>query len=197
MNILDIAFALTILVLAGWGYYIGVIGAVIWLVTAYLSVVIGSQIVVRTIPLIGLSEEYASLVISFGFILISALIFQLARIASRGLRSAINLTPARFLNDVGGTILGALLGTLAVVAIIAVAATFTYVVPEDAVDLGNSSYASAFSQYYLNTEPRAWLDHQLTNSRFVQTLSNIQTLLIPIAPREVGLALEVLFWRAD
>ena len=45
MNGLDGIFILTILLLAFWGFKIGLIGAAIWFIAAYISVVLGALIV--------------------------------------------------------------------------------------------------------------------------------------------------------
>ena len=153
MNGLDGIFILTILLLAFWGFQTGVIGAAIWLVAAYGSIVLGAQIVGWTIPRLGIPQNLGSVVTSFGYILVSAAVFTLARMISMSIRSAINVSPLRWVNDIGGALLGALLGVLAVTAIIAVAAIFTYVVPEGALEYGGASYSASYSQIYLNKRP--------------------------------------------
>ncbi len=197
MNGLDGIFILTILLLAFWGFQTGVIGAAIWLVAAYGSIVLGAQIVGWTIPRLGIPQNLGSIVTSFGYILVSAVVFTLARMISISIRSAINVSPLRWVNDIGGALLGALLGILAVAAIIAVAAIFTYVVPEGALEYGGASYSASYSQIYLNNGPRAWLDEQLTGSLIVEMMANLRGVIVPIAPRELGIAVEVLFSRVD
>ena len=72
MNGLDGIFILTIVLLAFWGFKIGVVGATIWLVAAFVSVVLSAQIVGWTIPRFGLPENFASIASSFGYIVVSA-----------------------------------------------------------------------------------------------------------------------------
>ena len=86
MNGLDGIFILTILLLAFWGFQTGVIGAAIWLVAAYGSIVLGAQIVGWTIPRLGIPENLGSIVTSFGYILVSAAVFTLARMISMSIR---------------------------------------------------------------------------------------------------------------
>lgn len=197
MNGLDGIFILTIVLLAFWGFRVGVIGAAIWLVAAYVSIVLGAHIVGWTIPRLGLPENLTSLVTSFGYILISAAVFMVARMISLSVRSGVNFTPLRWVNDLGGALLGIVLGVFAVVGFIAFAATFTYVVPDGVLEYGGASYAESFAQIYLASGPRAWLDQQLTGSLFIEMLANLRPVIVPFAPRELGIAVDVLFSRVD
>ena len=197
MNGLDGIFILTILLLAVWGYRTGILGAAIWLVAAYVSIVLGAHIVGWTMPRLGLPENVRAISTSFGYILVSAVVFTLARMVAISLRSAINVTPLRWVNDGGGALLGAALGVCAVAAIIAVAAISTYVVPQDALEVGGVSYSVGYSQTYLGGGARGWLDEQLSGSMIVGLLSNLRGVIVPFAPRELGLAVEVLFSRID
>ena len=197
MSGLDGIFILTIALLAYWGFKTGVIGTAIWLVAAYCTIALGSQVVSRVIPLLGLADNYVSIVSSFFYVLFSAAVFTVARWFSMSVRAFINVTPLKWVNDIGGAVLGGVLGLFAVAAIIAAVAIFTYVIPEGAVDFGGASYSVSYSQIYLNDNPRSWLDDQLTSSFFVEAFSNLRGAIVPIAPREIGLAIEVLFSRVE
>ncbi len=188
---------LAIVLAAIWGFKIGVIGAAIWLIAAYISVVLGALIVGWTMPRLGLPGNFASLATSVAYISASAAVFMVARAISVSLRSGINFTPLRWVNDLGGAVLGLVFGVFAVVGFIAVAAVFTYVVPDGALDYGGASYSETFSRTYLSSGPRAWIDHQLTGSMFVEILVNLHPLIVPFAPRELGIAVDVLFSRVD
>ncbi len=197
MNGLDGIFILTILLLVFWGFQTGILGAAIWLVAAYGSILLGSHIVGWTMPRLGLPENVGAISTSFGYILVSAVVFFFARMVSVSLRSAINVSPLRWVNDGGGALLGAILGVFAVAAIIAVAAIFTYVVPDGALEVGGVSYSASYAEIYLGGGVRAWLDEQLTGSLIVELFSNLRGLIVPFAPRELGIAVEVLFSRLD
>ena len=197
MNGLDGIFILAIVLATIWGFKIGVIGAAIWLIAAYTSVVLGALIAGWTMPRLGLPENFASLATSVAYILASAAVFMVARAVSLSLRSGINFTPLRWANDIGGAFLGFVFGLLAVVGFIAIAAVITYVVPEGALNYGGASYSESFSQIYLSSGPRAWLDHQLTGSMFVEILADFRPVIVPFAPRELGIAVDVLFARVD
>ena len=120
-----------------------------------------------------------------------------ARLVSLTIRSGINVTPLRRVNDLGGALFGLVLGLFVVVGFIAVAAIFTYVVPEGALDYGGASYSESFSRIYLSSGPRSWLDQQLSGSMFVKVLANLRPVVVPFAPRELGIAVDVLFSRVD
>ncbi len=197
MNGLDGIFILAIVLASIWGFKIGVIGAAIWLVAAYVSIVLGAHIVGWTIPRLGLPENVSSIATSFGYILVSAAVFMFARLVSLSIRSGINVTPLRWVNNVGGAVLGIVFGVFAIVGFIAVAAVFTYVVPDGALDYGGASYSESFSRTYLSSGPRYWLDQQLTGSAFVEILANLKPVIVPFAPRELGIAVDVLFSRVD
>ena len=197
MNGLDGIFILAIVLAAIWGFKIGVIGAAIWLIAAYISVVLGATVVGWTMPRLGFPGNLASLATSFAYILASAAVFMVARAISLSLRSGINFTPLRWANDLGGAVLGLVFGVFAVVGFIAVAAVVTYVVPEGALDYGGASYSESFSQIYLSSGPRSWLDQQLTGSLFLEIIANLRPVIVPFAPRELGIAVDVLFARVE
>ena len=197
MNGLDGIFILTIVLVTFWGFKVGLIGAAIWFIAAYISVVLGALVVGWTMPRLGLPENFASLAIAIGYVLASTAVFMVARFISLSIRSGINFTPFRWANDIGGAVLGFVFGGFAVVGFIAVAAVLTYVVPEGALDYGGVSYAESYSRIYLNSGPRFWLDQQLTGSIFVEVLANLRPVVVPFAPRELGIAVDVLFSRLD
>ena len=197
MSGLDIIFTVTIALFAFWGFRAGVLGAGVWLVAAYVTIVLGAQVVGRIIPLFGIPENFASVATSFGYVLFSAVVFTVARWAYSSVRAVINITWLKWVNDVGGAVLGGILGIAVVVAVVVAAAILTYVVPEGALEYGGASYAASYSQIYIDSAPRSWLDHQLTHSLFVDLLSELRPVVTPFAPREVGLAVDVLFARIE
>lgn len=197
MNGLDGIFILTILLLAFWGFQVGVLGTAIWLVAAYGAIFISAQLVGRVVPLLGFPANYTSITVTVGYIIISALVGILARSVSSSVRSMINVTPLRWVNDIGGALLGGVVGIVLVTAVIVAAAAFTYVVPEGALEFGGASYSMSYSQIYLHDAPRSWLDEQLTGSLVVEIISGLRTIIVPFAPNEIGIALDVLFSRLD
>ncbi len=197
MNGLDGIFALILLIFVFWGFRTGIISAAIWLVAAAISIILGAQLVGWTIPRIGLSENFGSIVTSVGYILVSLAVFTIAGMISASVKSAIDLTPLRWVNDAGGALFGALLGMSLIVAIIAILATFTYVVPIGALESGGTSYSLAFAQPFLDAVPRRWLDGLLTDSIVVDAISSVRVLTVPYAPRELGIAIDVLFASLD
>ena len=197
MNGLDGIFILTILLLSFWGVQGGVLGTAIWLVAAYAAIVVGAQLMGRVVPLFGFPANLTSITTTIGYIIASALVGILARSASSSVRAVINITPLRWVNDIGGALLGGLVGLILVTALIVAAAAFTYVVPEGALELGGASYSLSYSQIYLYDAPRSWLDEQLTSSLVVETISGLRGIIVPLAPNEIGIAVDVLFSRVD
>ena len=193
MNGFDGLFILTILLLAFWGFQTGILGAGIWLGAAYSSIVLGAHIVGWTIPRLGLPENIEAISTSLGYILVSAAVFTLASMISVSLKSAINVTPLKWVNNGGGVFFGAILGVCTVAAMIAALAVFTYVIPEGALEIGDVSF---YSQAYLSSGIRGWLDVQLTGSLIVELFGTLRGLIVPFAPRELGIAVDVLFSRA-
>ena len=197
MNGLDGIFILTILLLAFWGFQVGVLGTAIWLVAAYGAIVLGAQLAGRVVPLLGFPANYTSIATTVGYIIVSALVGILARSVSSSVRAMINVTPLRWVNDFGGALLGGVVGIVLVTAVIVAAAAFTYVVPEDALEYGGASYSVSYSQIYLYDAPRSWLDEQLTGSLVVEIISGLRGIIVPFAPNEVGVAVDVLFSRVN
>ena len=197
MNGLDGIFILTILLLAFWGFQVGVLGTAIWLVAAYGAIVLGAQVVGRVVPLLGFPANLTSIATTVGYIIVSTLVGILARSVSSSVRAMINVTPLRWVNDIGGALLGGVVGFVLVTAVIAAAAAFTYVVPESALDYGGASYSVSYSQTYLYDAPRSWLDEQLTDSLVVEILAGLRGIIVPFAPNEIGIAVDVLFSRVD
>ncbi len=195
MSYIDLLFIALVFGLAFWGYLTGVVGAAIWLVAAYISIMFGAQFVGRVVPYFGFPAIAVSLVAPVGYIIFSAGVFLLARMASTTLRLAINMTPLKWVNDIGGALVGALLGTSISLAAIALLAVFTYAIPLDALTIGGTSYAESFALLHLDSEPRRWLDEQLTASVTIDVLSNLRPLIVPFAPERIGVAVDVLFSR--
>ena len=193
MSGLDGIFILTIALLAFWGFRTGVFGTAIWLVAAFVTIILGAQIVSRIIPLLGLPENYFSIITSFAYVLFSAAVFTIARWISTSVRLVIDFTPLKWINGIGGALLGAVMGLLVVAAMIAGLAIFTYVVPEGSLEFGSVSYADSYSGIYISHPPRSWLHDQLTHSIVVEAFSVLPAFILPFAPREIGIAVEVLF----
>ena len=193
MSAIDLIFILTIALLTYWGFKTGAADTAIWLVAGYAIFVINGQVVGRTIPLLDLPENYLSIATFIGYIVFAATVFTLARWASKSMDVVLSVPPLGCLNRLGGALLGGLLGIFAVAALVTAAAILTYVIPEGALDFGGVSYASSFSQIYIDVAPRSWLDDQLTHSFFARGFSVLPALILPFAPREIGLAVEVMF----
>ena len=193
MSSLDGIFILTIALLAFWGFRTGVFGTAIWLVAALGTIFLSAQIVSRVIPLLGLPNNYFSIATSFAYVLFSAAVFTIARWISTSVRLVIDFTPLKWINGIGGALLGAVMGLLVVAAMIAGLAIFTYVVPEGSLEFGGVSYADSYSGIYISHPPRSWLHDQLTHSTVVEAFSLLPAFILPFAPREIGIAVEVLF----
>ncbi len=193
MSSLDGIFILTIALLAFWGFRTGVFGTAIWLVAALGTIFLSAQIVSRVIPLLGLPNNYFSIATSFAYVLFSAAVFTIARWISTSVRLVIDFTPLKWINGIGGALLGAVMGLLVVAAMIAGLAVFTYVVPEGSLEFGGVSYADSYSGIYISHPPRSWLHDQLTHSIVVEAFSLLPAFILPFAPREIGIAVEVLF----
>ena len=194
--ILDFVLAVTLAFLIFWGYSNGVVGASIWFVAVFASVTVGAQTVGRIVPALGFPANWESFIASIGYVLVSAATFFVARLVATSVNQATSLTPLKWVNVGGGALFGFALGAVAVAAVVAGLATFTYVIPD--LDLGSGiiGRATAFSQGYLFDQPRLWLDQQLTESFAVKGALSLRPLLIPFAPENVGVAIDVLESRS-
>ena len=192
MSGLDGIFILTIALLAFWGFRTGVFGTAIWLVAAFGAIFLGAQIVSRVVPLLGLSDNYFSIVTSFAYVLFSAAVFAVAGWISTSVQLVIGFTPLKWINGIGGALLGAVTGIFVVAAMIAGLAMFTYVVPEGSLEFSGVLYAASYSGIFISG-PRLWLHDQLTHSLVVEAFSVLPVFILPFAPREIGIAVEVLF----
>lgn len=195
MSFLDLLFLAILLFFLWWGYRSGFTGAVIWFVAVYVSILISAQITGRVLPNIGLPENVSSFVTPIGFAMVSATIFFLANILATGVKQGVSVTPLKWVNVVGGIVVGAALGLAVTLAVIVMAATFTYVVPDDVTSSDALGYALGVSQGYLFDQPRAWLDEQLTSSAIVEMVMIFKPLVVPFAPSDTGIAVDVLEYR--
>ena len=194
--ILDFALAVVLAFLIFWGYTNGMVGTGIWFVAVFLSVTIGAQTVGRIVPVLGFPAAWNSFIASIGYVLVSAATFLVARLVSSSLNNAIGFTPLKWVNTVGGAVFGFLVGAVIIAVIVAGFATFTYVVPDLGQGSGVIGRATAFSQGYLFDQPRRWIDSQLTSSFAVKGALSLRPLLVPFAPDNVGVAVDVLEKRA-
>lgn len=194
--ILDLVFAVLLAFLIFWGYSNGVLGSGIWFVAVFLSVTLGAQTVGRLIPALGFPPAWGSFIASVGYVIVSAVTFFLAKLVASTVNSAVSITPLKWVNSGGGALFGLALGIVAVAAAVAGLAVFTYVVPDLLQGAGILGRATAFSQGYLFDQPRMWLDGQLTESIIVRGALSLRPLLVPFAPDNVGVAVDILERRA-
>ncbi len=192
MNLLDLVLLIMVAALAYWGLATGLVGAAIWFIAVYVSVVLGAQAVGRVVPVLGLPESWTAAVVPIGSLIFGIAVFWLAAMVATALKQTINVTPLKWVNRLGGAFFGAACGIVLAIAFIVMAAAFTYVVPEDSAGAGSLGYASGFAQGYLFDQPRRWLDEQLSNSSIVAMATMLRPLLIPFAPSEIGIAVDVL-----
>ena len=190
--ILDFVLAVALAFLIFWGYSNGVVGASIWFVAVFASVTVGAQTVGRVVPALGFPAAWESAIASIGYVLVSAVTFFVAKLVATSVNQAVSLTPLKWINLGGGALFGFALGAVAVATVVAGLATFTYVIPDLDFGSGVLGRATAFSQGYLFDQPRLWLDQQLTESFAVRGALSLRPLLIPFAPENVGVAIDVL-----
>ena len=195
MSFIDLLFIAILLFFLWWGYRSGFTGAVIWFVAVYISILISAQITGRILPNIGLPENVSAFVTPIGFAMVSAMTFFSANILATGVKQGVNVTALKWFNILGGIVVGAGLGVAVTLAVIVMAATFTYVVPDDAISSDALGYALGVSQGYLFDQPRAWMDQQLTSSAIVEMVMVFKPLVIPFAPGDTGIAVDVLDYR--
>ena len=194
--ILDLVFAVLLAFLIFWGYSNGVLGSGIWFIAVFLSVTLGAQTVGRLIPALGFPPAWGSFIASVGYVIVSAVTFFVAKLIASTVNSAVSITPLKWINSGGGALFGLALGIVAVAATVAGLAVFTYVVPDLLQGAGILGRATAFSQGYLFDQPRMWLDDQLTQSIIVRGALSLRPLLVPFAPENVGVAVDILERRA-
>lgn len=194
--ILDFVLAVALAFLIFWGYTNGVVGASIWFVAVFASVTVGAQTVGRIVPAVGLPANWESGIASIGYVIVSAITFFVAKLVASSVNQAVSLTPLKWINVGGGALFGFALGAVVVATVVAGLATFTYVIPDLDFGSGILGRATAFSQGYLFDQPRLWLDQQLTGSFAVRGALSLRPLLIPFAPENVGVAIDVLESRA-
>ena len=194
--ILDLVFAVLLAFLIFWGYSNGVLGSGIWFIAVFLSVTLGAQTVGRLIPALGFPPAWGSFIASIGYVIVSAVTFFVAKLVASTVNSAVSITPLKWVNSGGGALFGLALGIVAVAATVAGLAVFTYVVPDLLQGAGILGRATAFSQGYLFDQPRMWLDDQLTQSIIVRGALSLRPLLVPFAPDNVGVAVDILERRA-
>ena len=194
--ILDLVFAVLLAFLIFWGYSNGVLGSGIWFIAVFLSVTLGAQTVGRLIPALGFPPAWGSFIASVGYVIVSAVTFFVAKLVASTVNSAVSITPLKWVNSGGGALFGLALGIVAVAATVAGLAVFTYVVPDLLQGAGILGRATAFSQGYLFDQPRMWIDDQLTQSIIVRGALSLRPLLVPFAPDNVGVAVDILEQRA-
>ncbi len=194
--IMDTIFVCGLVAIVIWGMSVGFLGAVIWCLAVWLSIAVSAQLVGRIFPNLGLPEGLAAVLTSVGYAIVSGVVIFFASIAAEGVRTALSLTPLEWVDRFGGAIFGLLLGLVGILAFIAIAATMTYVIPDDASGPGSVWRSMGFAQSYLEG-PRRWLDDQMTHSLIVKNALLVRPPIVPFAPDEIGIATEVLKARMN
>ena len=200
MNVFDwvliVVFALTAL----WGYKSGLIDAALNAITIYVGLFLSGLFAARVLSLFWDGVESESVSTAIGYVIIFVAVFIASRIVSGIIKKALKITFMGWVDNLGGIVIGLVAGMLIAGGVMTVAARYTYIIPENTDDLTSAGIQDMIQQAaenYVEQGARDKLDGFLTESQLVPSLLGLRGVVIEFAPKDFGVALDILESRID
>ena len=200
MNVFDwvliVVFALTAL----WGYKAGLIDAALNAITIYVGLFLSGLFAARVLSLFWDGVESESVSTAIGYVIIFVTVFIASRIVSGIIKKALKITFMGWVDNLGGIVIGLVAGMLIAGGAMTVAARYTYIIPENTDDLTSAGIQDMIQQAaenYVEQGARDKLDGFLTESQLVPSLLGLRGVVIEFAPKDFGVALDILESRID
>ena len=200
MNVFDwvliVVFALTAL----WGYKSGLIDAALNAITIYVGLFLSGLFAARVLSLFWDGVESESVSTAIGYVIIFVTVFIASRIVSGIIKKALKITFMGWVDNLGGIVIGLVAGMLIAGGVMTVAARYTYIIPENTDDLTSAGIQDMIQQAaenYVEQGARDKLDGFLTESQLVPSLLGLRGVVIEFAPKDFGVALDILESRID
>jgi uncharacterized membrane protein required for colicin V production len=200
MNVFDwvliVVFALTAL----WGYKAGLIDAALNAITIYVGLFLSGLFAARVLSLFWDGVESESVSTAIGYVIIFVTVFIASRIVSGIIKKALKITFMGWVDNLGGIVIGLVAGMLIAGGVMTVAARYTYIIPENTDDLTSAGIQDMIQQAaenYVEQGARDKLDGFLTESQLVPSLLGLRGVVIEFAPKDFGVALDILESRID
>jgi uncharacterized membrane protein required for colicin V production len=200
MNVFDWVLILVFALTALWGYKTGLIDAALNAITIYVGLFLSGLFAARVLSLFWDGVESESVSTAIGYVIIFVTVFIASRIVSGIIKKALKITFMGWVDNLGGIVIGLVAGMLIAGGVMTVAARYTYIIPENTDDLTSAGIQDMIQQAaenYVEQGARDKLDGFLTESQLVPSLLGLRGVVIEFAPKDFGVALDILESRID
>ena len=200
MNVFDWVLISVFALTALWGYKTGLIDAALNAITIYVGLFLSGLFAARVLSLFWDGVESESVSTAIGYVIIFVTVFIASRIVSGIIKKALKITFMGWVDNLGGIVIGLVAGMLIAGGVMTVAARYTYIIPENTDDLTSAGIQDMIQQAaenYVEQGARDKLDGFLTESQLVPSLLGLRGVVIEFAPKDFGVALDILESRID
>jgi uncharacterized membrane protein required for colicin V production len=206
VNLFDWVLIALFAIGALWGYRKGLIDAVLLFASIYVALVLSGLFAGRLLNLVWEDASNQAFATAVGYVVIFVGVFIAGRIVSKIAKSSLQKIKAGWADKAGGVLVGLFAGILLSGGLMGVAARYTYVVDQDAVDSEGSNGGLSpeaiieqlreATEKYLVDSGRERIDKWLIESEMVPVLVDVRNGLpgsaLGLYPQEFNTAIDIL-----
>ncbi len=207
MNIIDWITVTIILFFIIWGYKTGIINAIFYTIAIYIAILLSGLFAGRVLNIVwnSLDSDINNKTLStiIGYIIIFIITLLISKLLISIIKKTFTFSTIRFLDKLGGILLGILAGSMICGAMITISARYVYlpssmeISSEKTLGRNIEEITESISKEFFEIGIKDFIDEKLVNSKFVPYVMNQRKIIIEFAPEEFGLGLDILNSRIN
>ena len=207
MNIIDWITVTIILFFIIWGYKTGIINAIFYTIAIYIAILLSGLFAGRVLNIVwnSLDSDINNKTLStiIGYIIIFVITLLIGKLIISIIKKTFTFSTIRFLDKLGGIILGIVAGSMICGAMITISARYVYlpssleISSEKTLGRNIEEITESISKEFFEIGIKDFIDEKLVNSKFVPYVMNQRKIIIEFAPEEFGLGLDILNSRIN
>ena len=207
MNIIDWITVTIILFFIIWGYKTGIINAIFYTIAIYIAILLSGLFAGRVLNIVwnSLDSDINNKTLStiIGYIIIFIITLLIGKLLISIIKKTFTFSTIRFLDKLGGILLGILAGSMICGAMITISARYVYlpssmeISSEKTLGRNIEEITESISKEFFEIGIKDFIDEKLVNSKFVPYVMNQRKIIIEFAPEEFGLGLDILNSRIN
>ena len=207
MNIIDWITVTIILFFIIWGYKTGIINAIFYTIAIYIAILLSGLFAGRVLNIVwnSLDSDINNKTLStiIGYIIIFVITLLIGKLIISIIKKTFTFSTIRFLDKLGGILLGILAGSMICGAMITISARYVYlpssmeISSEKTLGRNIEEITESISKEFFEIGIKDFIDEKLVNSKFVPYVMNQRKIIIEFAPEEFGLGLDILNSRIN
>ena len=202
MNIIDWITVTIILFFIIWGYKTGIINAIFYTIAIYIAILLSGLFAGRVLNIVwnSLDSDINNKTLStiIGYIIIFIITLLIGKLLISIIKKTFTFSTIRFLDKLGGILLGILAGSMICGAMITISARYVYlpssmeISSEKTLGRNIEEITESISKEFFEIGIKDFIDQKLVSSKFVPYFMNQRKLIIEFAPEEFGVGLDIL-----